>query len=132
MLSRLTRTLRRRAAVIAAVFYALCSMAPALALTPKHLLAGHHHGAAIAHVHDDGNTHSHPDQGTSSQHSDGDGNGLPGFCCGLFCLTALPATADLSVAQPIAHRTLAAASQEFIVGRGPDRIDRPPIVLLSL
>jgi hypothetical protein len=137
MLSRLNRCMRVRAAVIVAVLYAVCSMTPALALAfvdgaaAEHCFTQHqHHGGTTGHVHDDGTVHHHGhDHGTPAQHSDG--NSHPASCCGLFCLSALPATGHFGIGATIRGLVLALPLQESIAGRGPDRIDRPPIALLS-
>jgi hypothetical protein len=136
MLTRLTRKLRWRAAVMIAVLYALCSVAPALALafadgpTAAHCLTDEHHGVAksAAHTHDhgDGASHSHSDDGASPA------EGAHGSCCGVFCVTALPSSTHLPLGQPVHGAMLTQVLQDHLAGRGPDRIDRPPIASLSL
>ena len=57
---------------------------------------------------------------------------IVGGCCGLFCLNA--AVEDVSAAIGIAPRAsiLRPALEAPALGHEPDRIDRPPIVLVSL
>lgn len=139
MLTRLTRKLRWRAAVMIAVLYAVCSIAPSLALafadgpTAAHCLTEDHHGVAnpAAHDHGDGVIHSHSNDGASSTDGD-DGGGAAGKCCGIFCVNALPSSTHLAFGQPVHGSGLMPVLQDHLAGRGPDRIDRPPISSLSL
>jgi hypothetical protein len=141
MLTRLTRKLRWRAAVVIAALYAVCSVTPALALaftdasTAAHCLTDDHHGIAKSHSHhhhhgEDAN-HSHSDDAASPADADQSGH-QHGKCCGIFCITALPGSAHLPLGQPIHASAVTQILQEHLAGRGPDRIDRPPIASLSL
>jgi hypothetical protein len=138
MLTWLTKRLRVRTAVIAAVVYGLCVVAPPLALaftdgavaahclTEQHGIAGSHNHDGSIHVHADGTTHRHHDSGAAHEHSDGDGKSPAGNCCGLFCMNALAAAAVMLTTP--AHFIFAAPTiDDHLVGRGPDRINRPPI-----
>lgn len=138
---------RFAAALALAAFYALCSLAPhaavALGAEPHCLIdapvASHVHAAKAEpnahpshghtggmHQHADGTVHRHSG-GSLPQHSDGhDKNGAT--CCGLFCITAI--ALDVAVMLPPAPPpvTLAALGRdEALAGRGPVRINRPPI-----
>ncbi len=155
MLSTLTRTVRLRAAVIMAVLYALCIVAPAAAFAfagsdhvahclsgdpgvtapPQHAAATHTHAdgtvhqhhAISTHEHEDGSTHEHAGDQTSSTAPDNGGTSHGTSCCGLFSVVGISgdpvfAFGVFSVA------TLAVPSlQDVLNGRGPDRINRPPI-----
>src|SRR5438034_10900509 len=89
MLSVLTKTFRAKAAIVVAVLYALCILAPAVAfalsdnpaiahcLTEGHVGvhdhgAKHEHGGEL-HVHADGTAHQHHDDGAVPQPSRDDG-----------------------------------------------------------
>lgn len=138
MLARLTRTVRWRAAVIVAVLYGLCAVAPAAALAlsgtaahcltdqgPAHVHHAHGKQAATSHTHADGTVHLHHD---STPHKHADEGGQPGgSCCGLFCITALPAPADVTLAAPVATTVIAPARADALTAQAPGRINRPPI-----
>ena len=133
MLVRLTKGLRRRAATLLVVLYAVCVLAPSAAFAfadaPRqaHCLTQADHGLAKAHVHHDGIEHEHVQ---NPQKSD-DEKDQHKNCCGLFCLTALAPAIDLAIGQsPVGSEVVAAL--EAAVARGaPGRLDRPPIPLLS-
>jgi hypothetical protein len=137
MLRRLTKVWGFKAASLLVALYALCLLAPATAFAlgdaarAAHCLTDNHHGATRGHVHQDkaGKAHVHPD-GTSHQHSKApsdDGKAASSDCCGLFCLSALPAaSADLIGA--LTSQTLpVSVLQGHLTGRGPDSLYRPPI-----
>jgi hypothetical protein len=137
MLSRLTKGYRIKTALALAGFYALCVLAPSVALafvdgpTATHCLTDQHgiaspHDHGSVHVHADGTTHHHHDSGAAHEHSDGDGKSPADNCCGLFCMNALAAAA-VTLTTP-AHFIFAAPTlDDHLAGRGPDRINRPPI-----
>ena len=150
---RLTRRLRLRAAAVLAAAYALCVVAPPVALAfaggavAAHCLTDDHHLAASVHVHADGTPHAHVQGSVPHDHAsqataqyqanpqDADAKGGDakggGTCCGMFCVNA--ATEDTSVTVGIAPRAslLQAALAAPVHGHGPGRIDRPPITLAS-
>jgi hypothetical protein len=138
MLSSLTRRCRRAAAAIFAALYAICLVVPAAALafvdaptalhcfTDQHGIAAAHDHDATVHVHADGTTHRHADEGTNKP-SDNGGRSHPADCCGLFCMTALATEASVQLGTPVHFRFAAPALDEDVAGRGPDRINRPPI-----
>jgi len=125
MLGLLTRKWRWRAASILVVLYAVCLAVPTAVLAFSHAsgpapcLTDDHHGLGTFHVHQDGSSHHHQDNGE-------DNRGQPGKCCGLFCLSAIaPDVGFIAGPQPL----VAAIESRFamaMTGRGSDRIDRPP------
>ncbi|MCW5694625.1 MAG: hypothetical protein KIT48_19885 [Pseudolabrys sp.] len=141
MLALFTKSWRKKAAIVALVFYALGIAAPAVAFaltdSSAHCLpmraaqdtAGSHHS------HDGGAAHSHDTASADHQpHSApaADDHGMTGKCCGTFCFTAL-APHVAPVAAPLMRVT--AMSQLRVVhlfGHGADPIDRPPRNLLSI
>jgi hypothetical protein len=136
---RSTRSWRAHAARLLVALYALCVMAPALALAMGDVANAHCLNAVTAqaapaahsHVHADGTVHSHADHGAPSHHSDG-GKAHMGSCCGLFCLAGLPTELGPVVEQTVHASTEILPREDHLIGRGPDRINRPPIALLSL
>jgi hypothetical protein len=128
-----------RAVIALIAVYALCVMAPHVALAlsdgtmavhclniPDDLVAAHDH-AAMAHDHD-GAMHSHHDHGTTPKHHDHSGKSLPGDCCGVFCMSALANAVVIDVE----HDWIGSA--EFLTpgiklaGDDPDLPYRPPNV----
>ena len=95
------------------------------------------------HVHKDGHVHDHPG-GHSHANSEGggramsttsDGKSIPekaphssdGQCCGLMCVTALPA-AVLDIVKPAAPRALCEPERfQSVADKAPPRLYRPPI-----
>jgi len=135
MLTRLTRKLRLRTAAALALVYALCVVAPPLALAfadgavAAHCLTTNHHGAN-AHVHGDGSDHSHdavPEKSGGNTHKTNVGS-----CCGLFCFAAVTGDIGDIAAEPFIGRSILPVLQPELSGQGPDRIKRPPKSLLSL
>lgn len=148
MLVWLGNRLRCRAALALAALYAFCILFPVAAFALGGTAAAHcltetapahvHKAAAKAettHVHGDGSVHSHAtpaqhrhaDAGAAHHDEDGAKQDHAGTCCGLFCVSAIahepPAVAASAV---IGMRTV--ASPDFaLAGRGPFRINRPPI-----
>ncbi len=144
MLSTLTKTFRAKAAIIVAVLYALCVLAPAVAfalsdnpaiahcLTEGHVGvhdhgAKHEHGGKL-HVHADGTAHQHDDDGAVPQPSRDDGKAAIATCCGLFSVVAIPGEPVPSFGLDSLASVVLPALGEALSGRGPERINRPPIV----
>lgn len=131
MLRRLSRISRRRAAHLVIALYALCVIAPAASLafsdaaSAAHCLAGDHHGVVKAHVHSDGASHEHSDTAKNN-------GGEPADCCGLFCVPAVAPLFATAIAAPILTSKVSVTAGNSLLGRGPDRIDRPPKSLVSL
>ena len=152
MLARLTRTKRRRAGWFVALAYLFCVLAPTLSfalpgsqatphcLTPDHAsgMVHVHHESAM-HVHEDGHAHHHSGVQAHADHdakpialkSDASPAKAPhmsdGKCCGLMCVTALPAI-DVNVTKPSAPKAVR-MSETFRTLRdnAPPRLYRPPI-----
>jgi len=127
-MSALTKTLRVKAAIVLAVLYVLCILAPAVAfalsdnpavahcLTEGHVGVHdhggkHEHGGKL-HVHADGTTHQHHDDGTAP----------------LFSVVAIPGEPVPSFGLDSLASVVLPALGEALSGRGPERINRPPIV----
>jgi hypothetical protein len=137
MLSGWSKRFRLKAAAVLAALYAVCVLAPhaALAVTQvaAHCLtdasdAAHMHAPSTVakHVHADGSEHDHGGA-APERHSDADGKTPVEACCGVFCVTALPHEPDLALATPLAARQIEPGAFYQLAGRGPDRINRPPI-----
>jgi hypothetical protein len=148
MLSLRRNSIRVKAAAVAAATYAFCVLLPATAfsladgrMAPPCLVedlvavATHDHDAAPsdvqAHHHHDGMHAAMHHPGTASDTAppaDRDqGKGRPGECCGLFPLLAF---ADGLPGVPAPSRLasiLIPLMTNAMIGRGPDRIIRPPI-----
>ena len=139
MLRWLQREWRVRAAIAVAVLYALCVLAPGVAvafngpaavhcLTTSHGIASAHEFGEKPHVHADGTVHHHAAQKDAAVPPHGDGDEHPGKCCGLFCMSALALQAEPTIAteQPLSLDFPALEAK--LTGRGASRIDRPPNV----
>jgi len=147
MLYGRARIARLWAASILAGLYALCVLAPAAAFAfgdgqhAAHCLTddnhglgafhshqddGHRHGGTKVHVHEDGTIHDH----SKSKHDHGKSSGAQ--CCGLVCLSALPAMLADMPSPPLPTALEVFADQDSVSGEAPDRLYRPPISLLSL
>jgi hypothetical protein len=157
MLAALSKQSRIRAALTLALLYAACILAPAMAfampnsavahcfaedigaaaMQHRHDGAPHLHGGT-PHLHDgtphlhDGAPHLHA-RGAGHDHTAGttEPHGTdkhhPDDCCGLFSTVAIPASGT-SVPAVESHRGYAfAAFEEFLHGRVPERLIRPPI-----
>ncbi len=151
MLVRLTRTARLWAAIVLGALYVLAIVAPAAAMAfgtgehPAHCLTDEQLGvtrvqpAAGGHVHADAHARTHVDADGRTHHYDGanhpapsDRDHDPAACCGLFGLTAMAVDPHLELGAPSRHSSIVALSFDKLTGRGPDRINRPPIVPLRL
>src|SRR6266545_4893693 len=133
------RGVRMRAVIALIAAYALCVMAPHVALAlsdgamavhclniPDDMAVAHDH-AAMGHDHD-GAMHSHHDHGSAPKHHDHSGKTQPGDCCGVFCMSALANAGSIDVG----HERI--GSPEFLTpviklaGDDPDLPYRPPNV----
>jgi hypothetical protein len=144
MLSLPTKSFRLKAAAAVAALYAFCILLPALAFTladgrmappcliddlaaiPVHSAAAHHHGGApdaqaAAHHHT-----GQPEGAKASGDPDG-GKSRPGECCGLFPMVALAGVLRPAPAPSRLTSTIIPVLADALIGRGPDRIIRPPI-----
>lgn len=157
MLVGLTRTQRRRAGWFIALAYLFCVMAPTLSfalpgsqatpycLTDEDHVPGmvHVHDEGMMHVHNGGHAHHHPGVQThtdsSADHvvkpaalkSDAGPAKAPhsadGKCCGLKCVTALPAPL-VAMAQPSVPKAVQASDHyRKLTDNAPLQRYRPPI-----
>lgn len=155
MLTRLTRTRRLVTARVLALAYSFCVLAPALSFAVadgarapcltedehgRGIVHVHEHGAGAAqHVHADGRSHDHSVAEASEAVEDaaaaqpmsaaGDHHkSAGGQCCGMVCVTALPATLT-DVVRPDAPRSICvSANYRAIADNTPPERYRPPIV----
>jgi hypothetical protein len=154
MLSLPTKVFRIKAAVALAALYAFCLLAPTLAfafssdaavpfcLTENHV--GPHHDAAAMHI---GVMHIHGDGGDGGGHHHMEGvradgsshdqsaprdrsghlNSGPADCCGLFPMAGLSGEPRIAFGPSNPASVLLPPLTDALHGRGPDRINRPPI-----
>jgi hypothetical protein len=141
--------------MIMAVLYAVCILAPAAAFavaggdqlahclsdspgitSAPHQTAAthahadgsvHQHHATSAHVHADGSTHEHAGDHASSTAPDSGGASQGSSCCGLFSVAGIFGDPAFAFGVFSAASLSAPALQDVLSGRGPDRINRPPI-----
>ncbi len=137
-----------------ALAYLFCVLAPAMSfafadgartapcLTENEHGVGivHVHGVVAQHVHEDGRPHDHSSpavapEGGRAAAAAADTEPLPldhhkssgGQCCGMVCVTALPATMTEFV-RPIAPRSICLSTDHRVVAdNAPSQLYRPPI-----
>ena len=137
-----------------ALAYLLCVLAPAISYalpgvhTPARCLTDEHHVPGMVHVHSgpqhvhkDGHIHVHAGAqghsagGDHSMSGTSDPSSLPekaphfsdGQCCGLMCVTALPATV-VDVVKPAAPTAICEGEgYRNVTDNAPPRLYRPPI-----
>lgn len=154
MLTRLTRSGRLTAARVLALAYLLCVLAPALsfafagAARAAPCLTEHDHGRGIVHVHEHAaaasqhvhaDSHSHHHSAAAEAAEDaaaapqlispaGDHHkSAGGQCCGMACVSALPATLT-DVVRPDTPRSIClSATYRAIADNTPPQHYRPPI-----
>jgi hypothetical protein len=136
MLSVLTKTFRAKAATVVATLYMLCILAPSAAfafstnpgiahcLTEGHV-GVHDHGAKV-HVHADGTTHQHDHDGATPPSGDNEKSRVA-TCCSLFSVVAISGELGLSLGFYSPASIVLPVVADSLNGRGPDRINRPPI-----
>jgi len=136
MLSVLTKTFRAKAATVVAAVYMLCILAPSAAfafstnpgvahcLTEGHV-GVHDHGGKV-HVHAHGTTHQHDDDGAMPPSGDNEKSRVA-TCCSLFSIVAIPGETGLSLGLYSPASIMLPVVADSLNGRGPDRINRPPI-----
>jgi hypothetical protein len=148
MLTWLTKRCRFRAAIALAAIYAVCVVAPPIALAfadsavAAHCLTDDGRGLAhmhaqddvrgVAHAHGDGTLHEHTDGAVPASHDESEQTKQAGSCCGLFCFLAVTHDFDPAVGERLHLSSVLPVLDKHLDGRGPDRINRPPIPLLSL
>jgi hypothetical protein len=136
MLSVLTKTFRAKAATVVAALYMLCILAPSAAfafstnpgiahcLTEGHV-GVHDHGGKL-HVHADGTAHQHDDNGAAPPAGD-DEKSRVATCCSLFSVVAISGEPGPSLGLYSPASIVLPVVADSLNGRGPDRINRPPI-----
>lgn len=134
-----TKIVRMRAAIIMAVLYAMCVLAPSTALafvadpaaargqTEVRVIAPSKH-EGMSHVHAAGKLHHHHDQSgdPNSPSSTGD-KAADAKCCGLFCVFALAQDPTLTLAAPLRANAAVQSIANDLAACGPSRLHRPPI-----
>src|SRR6478735_639493 len=131
------RGVRVRAVFAAVAVYALCVLAPHVALAlsdgtmavhclniPDEAVARHDH-AAVAHDH--GAMHSHHAHNSAPKHHDHSSKVL-GDCCGVFCMGALANAVGIEVGHERIGSPEFAAPVIKLAGDEPERPYRPPNV----
>jgi len=139
MLLQVTRAIRIRAALVLAILFGVCTIAPSLALAfadgaaTVHCLTDDHHGTAKSkkahHALGEAKPHDH----SSLNQLDADqSDAAAGSCCGVFCLTALSAAHLPAFGPQLNASSSYPALQDIVTGSRPGRINRPPIVSLPM
>ena len=135
----LTKNLRRRAAILIAVAYAFCVLAPTAALafadspamvyclpgTNAMAKAAEHDG--VAHGHADEVVYQHEPSGMPDHHSSKNGKADAGSCCGLFCVSAIAHDPGLTFGLLAPASAAAYAIVTGLIGRAPSPLHRPPL-----
>jgi hypothetical protein len=145
---RLTRSKRLTAGWMAALVYLLCVLAPGAALALGRApapcfvddlvavaLVGEPHDPAAVHRHADGSLHDHggmqahhhADAGTAPIGHNHKHETLPGPCCAMLCVSALPADLPSIVkpSQPVSMCVI--ETSRSVPGEPPTLLYRPPI-----
>ena len=157
MLSRLTRTRRTTAGRLLALAYLFCVLAPAVSFAfadgarAAPCLTENEHGMGIVHVHEhvgavaqhvhaDGRSHNHSSLAVASGSDDvaaaaSDPDTLPldhhkssgGQCCGMACVSALPATVTEVVRPTVPLSICLSTDYRAVADNAPPQRYRPPI-----
>jgi hypothetical protein len=156
MFVRLTKAGRLRAGLLVTLVYVLCILAPTLSfalpgsqavspcLTDTNHVSGmmhFHAGVSPAHfhaggsMHDHAMAHSHASDGRDAAKAPGPTGQLPskgayssdGQCCGLMCISALPASLVEIVTPPLPTVSQEVEGYIEVADNGPSRRYRPPI-----
>jgi hypothetical protein len=127
-----------------ALLYMLCVFGPPAALVladtarASNCLTEHNHGLRSVDIDDhsvavqDGGTARVPSDDTSHEPSKAPDDRSSDRCCGLTCLSALPA-GIVEIDTPAVPAIVVVLDQQMdLVGKGPERLYRPPISVLSL
>ena len=124
MLVSLTIGLRFRLAVILAALAALCFVMPPAAVAFGH---GEHTAHCLSHA--DIVDHGAIKGAGADPHANhsAPANSHQTSCCGLFCLSALPAEAGEIVEGIAISSALSPAPESHLVSQSPKRPDKPPI-----
>jgi hypothetical protein len=156
MLSLPTKSFRVKAAAVVAALYAFCVLLPAVAfaladgsMAPPCLMddlaavSMHDHAmdaeAPAAHAHHHGGAPDAPAATVAHHHGIGEqagvlpqgdpdhGKSRPGECCGLFPMAALAGALRPVLMPSRVTSIVVPLPADPLIGRGPDRIIRPPI-----
>jgi len=143
MLSVLTKTFRAKAASVIATLYVVCILAPTVAFSLSDnpavahcLIEGHvgvhdqgseHKHDGMLHVHADGTAHQHHDDSVAPGSSGDDGTAAIATCCSLFSVVAIPSEPVPSLGFHSLASVVSPVLADALSGRGPERINRPPI-----
>ena len=124
MLTKLTTGLRFRFAIILATLAGLCFVMPPVALA-----FGHGENTAHCLTHGDMVDHGFAKGSSVDRHTH---HSIPAdthqkACCGLFCLSALPAEIGEVVDGIVIGSALSPAPEPHLVSQSPKRPDKPPI-----
>jgi hypothetical protein len=124
MLIALRTGLRFRLAVALAAFAALCFVAP-----PAVIASGHGSNTMNCVAHADMVDHGAAKMAGVDNHAD---HSAPAgshqmTCCGLFCLSALPAEIGGVITGSITGSTLLPTGEAHLLSQSPEQPDRPPI-----
>jgi hypothetical protein len=138
MLTGITKGFRVKAALTLVLLYGFCILAPhaAVAFTNnaahclEDMIATHvhdHQTADHTHIHPDGTAHQHSDHSVPQENSGGDKKSHDESCCGLFSVTAIAQESGFVLAAPPFSLATVTGLDYILAGRGPGRINRPPI-----
>lgn len=130
-------------ALTLALIYALCVIAPPLALAfsdgtvAAHCLTEDHgfSNEHAFHVHDQAEAHDntvaekHADAAAPTTHNKKTHDHHSGTCCGLFCHAATTNNQISFSSERISGSLVLPVLTDHLAVRGPDRITRPPIAL---
>jgi hypothetical protein len=122
----------RRAGLMLALGYLACVTVLPVAAFAAGCLAEEHQVAAAAHVHAVAGAHHQGGQASDQNQADVDGDAIPANCCGTLCLSATADAVGVTIGVSPRGCPLVTAPEAARSGLGPDRIDRPPSILLSL
>jgi hypothetical protein len=116
----------------------MCVMGPVAAFAfgdgssvPPCLTEGDH-GLGAMRMHQDSSEHNHDGAHHKQSHHAGDEPSMPGKCCGLLCFPAVAPTSPLTLEPELHRSTVRLPVERDAPSRAPDRLYRPPIVLLPL
>src|SRR5262249_39941570 len=134
------KAFRVKAALVLAALYTLCILAPSAAFafsanpSVAHCLTEGHvgvHDHGKAHVHTDGTAHHHDHDGAAPPSGD-DEKSRMASCCSLFSVVAIAGAPGCSLGLYSPASMVLPALADALSGRGPERINRPPIACPSL
>jgi hypothetical protein len=137
MLSVLTKTFRAKAGIALAALYMLCILAPSAAFAfsanpgVAHCLTEgqggvHDHGGKV-HVHADGTPHHHDNDGAAPPSGDNEKPRVA-TCCSLFSVAAISSEPGIRLGLCSPASITLPVLADALSGRGPERINRPPIL----